>query len=81
MIELLSDLHARYPHNPIFCWAPRRRKVYRSDAPQPSRSAELVDGARGGSCKPLLAEMWGPGAAAQLTALAEPDRAADGRDA
>jgi len=39
----------------------------------------LVDGARGGSLgEPLLAEMWGRlGAAAQLLALAEADRAID----
>jgi len=80
-IAILSDLHARYPHNPIFLLnAAQAHEVYRSD-----RSAalaayrSLVDGARDGSLRePVLAETWGRlGAAAQLTALAEPDRAAD----
>ena len=80
-IEMLSDLHARYPHNPIFLLnAAQAHEVYRSDrAAALAIYMELVDGARGGSLRePLLAEMWGHlGAAVQLTALAEPDRAAD----
>ena len=80
-IEMLSDLHARYPHNPIFLLnAAQAHEVYRSDrAAALAIYMELVNGARGGSLRePLLAEMWGHlGAAVQLTALAEPDRAAD----
>jgi tetratricopeptide (TPR) repeat protein len=80
-IEILSDLRERYPHNPVFLLnAAQAHEVYRSD-----RSAalalyrSLIDGALGGLLRePLLAEVWGRlGAAAQLTALAEPDRAID----
>ena len=80
-MEILSDLHARYPHNPMFLLnAAQAHEVYRGDrAAALAIYVELVDGARGGSLRePLLAEMWGHlGAAVQLTALAEPDRAAD----
>jgi hypothetical protein len=78
-LELLAELHAKYPHNPIFLLnAAQVHEIYRSD-----RSAaltiyrELVDGARSGALRePVLAEMSGRlGAAAQLAALAEPDRA------
>jgi hypothetical protein len=79
-IEILSGLHARYPHNPIFLLnTAQAHEVYRSDrAAALAVYRSLVDGARGGSLRePLLAETWGRlGAAAQLTALAEPDRAA-----
>jgi tetratricopeptide (TPR) repeat protein len=80
-IQILSDLHARYPHNPIFLLnAAQAHDVYRSDqAAALAAYRSLIDGARGGSLRePLLAETWGRlGAAAQLTALAEPDRAID----
>ena len=80
-IAILADLHARYPHNPIFLLnAAQAHEVYRSDrAAALDAYRSLVDGARDGSLRePLLAETWGRlGAAAQYTALAEPDRAAD----
>jgi hypothetical protein len=80
-LEILAELRARYPHNPIFLLnAAQAHEVYRSDrAAALAAYQSLVDGARGGSLRePLLAEAWGRlGAAAQLTALAEPDRAAD----
>ena len=78
---MLADLRARYPHNPIFLLnAAQVHEVYRSDrAAALAVYRALVNGARGGSLRePLLAETWGHlGAAAQLTALAEPDRATD----
>ena len=80
-IEILADLHARYPHNPIFLLnAAQAHEVYLSDrAAALDIYKSLVDGARGGTLRePVLAETWGRlGAAAQWTALAEPDRAAD----
>ena len=80
-LEILSDLRARYPHNPLFVLnAAQAHEVYRSDrATALTLYRSLVDGARSGTLRePLLAETWGRlGAAAQLTALAEPDRAAD----
>jgi tetratricopeptide (TPR) repeat protein len=79
-IQLLSGLHARYPHNPIFLLnAAQAHEVYRSDrASALALYRSLIDGAQDGSLRePLLAEAWGRlGAAVQLTALAEPDRAA-----
>jgi tetratricopeptide (TPR) repeat protein len=80
-LEILAELRVRYPHNPIFVLnAAQAHEVYRSD-----RSAaldayrQLIDGAQRGSLRePALAESWGRlGAAAQLNALAEPDRAAE----
>jgi tetratricopeptide (TPR) repeat protein len=80
-LEILADLQARYPHNPMFLLnAAQAHEVYRSDrAAALAVYRALVEGARGGSLRePILAETWGRlGAAAQLTALAEPDRAAD----
>jgi len=80
-IEILSDLHARYPHNPIFLLnAAQAHEVYRSDpAAALAVYQSLVDGARGGALRePILAETWGRlGAAAQSIALSEADHAAD----
>ena len=80
-LAILADLRARYPHNPIFLLnAAQAHEVYRSDrAAALDVYRALVDGARNGSLRePVLAETWGRlGAAAQLDALAEPDRAAD----
>jgi tetratricopeptide (TPR) repeat protein len=80
-LEILSELQARHPRNPMFLLnAAEAHEVYRSDRPAAlAVYRALVDGARRGSLhEPALAETWGRlGAAAQLTALAEPDRAAD----
>jgi tetratricopeptide (TPR) repeat protein len=80
-LAILAELGARYPHNPVFLLnAAQAHEVYRSDrAAALDAYRSLVDGARAGSLRePLLAEAWGRlGAAAQLTALSEPDRAAD----
>jgi len=80
-VEILADLRARHPRNPIFLLnTAQAHEVYRSDpAAALAVYQSLVDGARGGSLgEPLLAEMWGRlGAAAQLLALAEADRAID----
>jgi tetratricopeptide (TPR) repeat protein len=80
-IDILADLHARYPHNPIFLLnTAQAHEVYRSDrAAALAAYRSLISGARSGSLRePQLAEMWGRlGAAAQYTALAEPDRAAE----
>jgi tetratricopeptide (TPR) repeat protein len=78
-LALLGDLRARYPHNPMFLLnVAQVHEIYRSD-PSAALAAyrALVDGARGGAFhEPLLAEGWGHlGAAAQLNALAESDRA------
>jgi tetratricopeptide (TPR) repeat protein len=80
-IQILSDLRESYPHNPIFLLnAAQAHEVYRSDRAEALAAYQaLVDGAHNGSLRePLLAEMWGRlGMAVQLSALAEPDRAAD----
>jgi tetratricopeptide (TPR) repeat protein len=80
-LDLLADLRARYPHNPLFLLnAAQVHEVYRSDRPAALAAyRSLVDGAQRGSLRePLLAETWGRlGAAAQFAALAEPDRAID----
>jgi predicted negative regulator of RcsB-dependent stress response len=80
-LELLADLHAQYPHNPLFLLnAAQVHEIYRSDrAAALAVYRSLIDGARDGSLRePILAETWGRlGAAAQLAALAEPDRAID----
>lgn len=80
-LDILADLRARYPHNPIFLLnAAQAHEVYRDDrAAALAVYRSLVAGALDGSLRePLLAETWGRlGAAAQYTALAEPDRAAD----
>ena len=80
-IEILGDLHARYPRNPIFLLnAAQAHEVYRSDrAAALAVYRSLIDGAHEGSLRePVLAETWGRlGAAAQLAQLAEPDRAID----
>lgn len=80
-LEILADLHARYPRNPIFLLnAAQAHEVYRSDrAAALAVYQSLIDGARGGALRePVLAETWGRlGAAAQLAAFAEPDRAID----
>ncbi|MCX6545465.1 MAG: hypothetical protein NTV05_13780 [Acidobacteria bacterium] len=80
-LELLEELRARHPHNPMFLLnVAQLHEIYRSDriaALEAYRS--LVDGARGGSLREAeLAETWGRlGAADQLDALAESDRAVD----
>ena len=80
-LEILADLRARYPRNPVFLLNTAQvHEVYRSDrAAALAVYRSLIDGARGGSLRePLLAETWGRlGAAAQLIPLAEPDRAVD----
>ena len=80
-LEILADLRASYPRNPIFLLNTAQiHEVYRSDrAAALAAYQSLIDGARGGSLRePLLAETWGRlGAAAQLIPLAEPDRAID----
>jgi tetratricopeptide (TPR) repeat protein len=80
-IDLLGDLRARYPHNPVFLLnAAQAHEIFRSDrAAALAVYRSLVDGARDGSLRePVLAETWGRlGAAAQYTALEEPDRAAE----
>jgi tetratricopeptide (TPR) repeat protein len=80
-LDILAELHTRYPQNPIFLLnAAQAHEVYRSDrAAALAVYQSLIDGARDGSLRePALADAWGRlGAAAQLTALAEPDRAAE----
>lgn len=80
-LALLAELRARYPHNPLFLLNTAQvHQIYRNDRPAALAAYRaLVDGARGGSLRePTLAEGWGHlGAAAQLAALAEPDRALD----
>jgi tetratricopeptide (TPR) repeat protein len=80
-LSLLADLRARYPHNPLFLLnAAQVQEVYRQDSPAAlALYRALVDGARsGGLHEPVMAEVWGRlGAAAQLDALAESDRAID----
>jgi len=80
-LALLGDLRARYPRNPMFLLnIAQVHEVYRSD---PAAALEayrsLADGARSGAFnEPVLAEHWGHlGAAVQLNAIAEPDRAID----
>ena len=78
-LALLGELHARYPHNPLFVLNTAQvHEVYQSDH-QAALAAyrALVDGAHAGTFRePALAEGWGRlGAAAQLNALAQPDRA------
>ena len=78
-LGLLGELRARYPHNPIFVLNTAQvLEVYKSDrAGALAAYRSLVDGARAGTFRePVLAEASGRlGAAAQLRALAEPDRA------
>jgi tetratricopeptide (TPR) repeat protein len=80
-LEILRDLRAQYPHNPLFLLNTAQvHEIYRSDRPAAlAVYRELAEGARAGALRePVLAEMWGRlGAAAQLIALAEPDRAID----
>ena len=75
-LEILGELHARYPRNPIFLLnAAQAHEVYRSDrAAALAVYRSLIDGARGGSLRePVLAETWGRlGAAAQLTRSPSP---------
>ena len=80
-LALLDELHARYPHNPLFLLnIAQVHDVYRSDRPAALAAyRRLADGARTGQLRePELAETWGRlGTAAQLDALAETDRALD----
>ncbi|MFO7694617.1 MAG: hypothetical protein R6V57_16140 [Vicinamibacterales bacterium] len=80
-LEILAGLRARHPRNPMFLLNTAQvHEIYRSDrAAALAVYQSLIDGAREGSLRePLLAETWGRlGAAAQLAALAEPDRAID----
>jgi tetratricopeptide (TPR) repeat protein len=80
-LEILAELRAQHPHNPIFLLnAAQAHEVYRSDrAAALDAYRALIDGAADGTLhEPVLAETWGRlGAAAQLTELAEPDRAAE----
>jgi len=80
-LELLAELRARHPRNPMFLLNTAQvHEIYRSDPSAALAVYEaLVDGARAGSLQePVLAETWGRlGAAAQHAALAEPDRAID----
>jgi tetratricopeptide (TPR) repeat protein len=80
-LSLLADLRARYPHNPLFLLnAAQVQEVYRKDSPAAlALYRALVEGARsGGLREPVMAEAWGRlGAAAQLDAMAESDRAID----
>ena len=80
-LDLLAELRTRHPHNPMFIRnAADVHDTYRGD--HTSALAEyrlLIDGARTGSLRePDLAAAWGHlGAAEQLEALAESDRAID----
>lgn len=78
-LELLDQLRAQYPHNPLFVLnAAQVHDVYRSDH-QAALAAyrSLIEGARAGTLRePALAESWGHlGAAAQLRAMSRPDEA------
>ena len=78
-LALLGELRTRYPHNPLFVLNTAQvLDVYKSDrAGALAAYRALVDGARAGTFRePALAENWGHlGAAAQLRALSQPDRA------
>jgi len=80
-LALLEELRARYPHNPMFLLnIAQVHEIYRGDrlaALVAYRS--LVDAARSGGLREAeLSETWGRlGAADQLDALAESDRALD----
>ena len=80
-IALLDELAARYPHNPLFVLnAAQAHETYRNDRPAALAAyLALTEGARRGTLRePVLADGWGRlGAAAQLTALSEADRAID----
>ncbi len=80
-LALLDGLRAQYPHNPMYILnAAQVHEIYRGDRPAALGAYRaLVEGARGGALhEAVLAETWGRlGAAAQLAALAEPDRAMD----
>ncbi|HOG28645.1 MAG TPA: hypothetical protein PLN93_11340 [Vicinamibacterales bacterium] len=78
-LELLAELRARHPGNPMFLLNTAQvHEIYRQDIPAALAAYRaLVDGARRGSLhEAVLAETWGHlGAASQLQALAEQDRA------
>jgi tetratricopeptide (TPR) repeat protein len=80
-LALLDGLRAQYPHNPMYVLnAAQVHEVYRSDLPAALAAYRaLVEGAQSGALREaVLAETWGHlGAAAQLAAMAEPDRAMD----
>ena len=80
-LALLEELRARYPHNPMFLLnIAQVHETYSNDRPSALASYRaLADAARSGNLREAeLGETWGRlGAADQLDALAESDRALD----
>jgi len=80
-LQLLGELHARYPHNPLFVLNTAQvYEIYKSDRGAALRTyRSLVEGARAGAFRePQMAEAWGHlGAAPILRAQGQPDRALD----
>jgi tetratricopeptide (TPR) repeat protein len=80
-LTLLEELHTKYPHNPVFLRDIASVHVeYRNDRPAAlAVYRALIDGARAGTLHEAgLADAWGHmGAAAQLDALGDTDRAID----
>jgi tetratricopeptide (TPR) repeat protein len=80
-LALLEELRARYPHNPVFLLnIAQVHEIYRNDRPAALAAyRSLVDAARSGNLREAeLSETWGHlGAADQLDALGESDRALD----
>ena len=78
-LGLLGELRARYPHNPLFvlntAQVPRSTRAIARARSRPTARSSTAR-APGTLREPVLAESWGRlGAAAQLRALSQPDRA------